>query len=257
MADDERQDEKSLELPSLRSAFRRRRRKPDGADATQAPAPAPDPAPAPAPAPATEQEPSFEPAPEPERTREPEPVAVASASSNRPVARTEAGPDPVEPTPTAEAHERRRRLPRPTFRLPRRGRLSRRLPVHVPGPLAAAATGAVVGLVVVGLTTASLRLCSSMRGTSSCGNPGLLLLLAITVLAVFLGSLMLRTAGVAAYGSTSFLGVGLLVVLILLALLPVLDRWWVVIVVPLVAVLTHLASWWLTTTYVEPGDRPR
>ena len=60
-----------------------------------------------------------------------------------------------------------------------------------------------------------------------------------------------------AYGSTSFLGVGLLVVLILLALLPVLEEWWVVIAVPVLGMVTYGASWWLTTTYVEPGDRPR
>lgn len=247
MADDERQDEKPLELPSLRSAFRRRRQKPRKAETT------------PAPAPVTEQELSSQPDPEPEagRTREPVAVVGASASSDMTVAGTGTGSDLVPRTAPDQAHERRRRLPRPALRLPRPGRLPRPHHVPVPGPLAASTTGLVVGLVVVGLTTASLRLCSSMRGTSSCGRPGVLLLLAITGLAVLLGSLLLRAAGVAAYGSTSFLGVGLLVVLILLALLPLLDRWWVVIVVPLVALLTYLASWWLTTTYVEPGDRPR
>ena len=214
MADDERQDEKSLELPSVSSAFRRRKRKSQQPEA------------------------------------EPEPAAVASAS---PVARTEAH----SASRTAPAGQPGRRLSRLAIRLPRPSRVRRPHRVHVPGPLAALVTGALVGLVVVGLTTLSLRVCSSVRGTSSCGKPGILLLLAITVVAVFLGSLLLRASGVAAHGSTSFLGVGLLVVLILLALLPVLDEWWVVIVVPLVAMLTYLASWWITTTYVEPGERPR
>jgi hypothetical protein len=114
----------------------------------------------------------------------------------------------------------------------------------------------VVGLVLVGLTAGSLRLCTSIRGTSSCGKPGILLLLAIAAIAILLGALLLRVAGVAAPGSTSFLGVGLLVVLVLLALVGVLDEWWVVIVVPVLAALTHLAAWWLTTTYAEPGERP-
>jgi hypothetical protein len=118
-------------------------------------------------------------------------------------------------------------------------------------------TGAVVGLALVGLTSASLHLCSSVRGTSSCGKPGILLLLVITGAMVLLGSLLLRVAGVSAHGSTSFLGVGLLVVLILLALLPVLDDWWMVIVVPVVGMLTYAAAWWLTTTYVDPGERVR
>ena len=128
---------------------------------------------------------------------------------------------------------------------------------HLPGPLVAPVTGALVGLALVGLTSASLHLCSSLRGTSSCGTPGLLLLLVITVAAVFLGSVLLRAAGVASYGSVSLLGVGLLVVIILLALLPVIFRWWMVIVIPLVAMATYAASWWLTTTYVEPGERAR
>jgi hypothetical protein len=102
-----------------------------------------------------------------------------------------------------------------------------------------------------------MHLCTAVRGTSSCGKPGILLLLLITLVVILLGALLLRLAGITAYGSTSFLGVGLLVVLVLLALLPVLDDWWVVIVVPLLAMLTYVASWWLTTTYVEPGERAR
>ncbi len=129
--------------------------------------------------------------------------------------------------------------------------------MHLPGPVAAPITGAVVGLAMVGLTAGGLHLCTSVRGTDSCGKPGILVLLVITAVAILLGSLLLRLAGVAAHGSTSFLGVGLLVVLILLALLPVLDESWVVIAVPAIAMLTFLAAWWLTTTYAEPGDGQR
>jgi hypothetical protein len=136
-------------------------------------------------------------------------------------------------------------------------RRRRGLSLHLPGALVAPVTGVLVGLALVGLTSAGLHLCSSMRGTSSCGRPGVLLLLVITVAAVVLGAVLLRVAGVASYGSTSLLGVGLLVVVILLALLPVIFRWWMVVVVPLVAMLTYAASWWLTTTYVEPGERAR
>ena len=195
MADDERHDadekDSSLELPSLRSAFRRRRN----------PRPEPDP--------------------------------DVQDTSILPVAMTE--------EPTEEPRRRRERSP---------------IRLHLPGPLVALLTGAVVGLALVGLTSASLHLCSSMRGTPSCGKPGLLLLLAITVAVILLGSLLLRVAHVDTHGSTSFLGVGLLVVLILLALLPVLDDWWMVIAVPVLAMITFFAAWWLTTTYVDPGTPP-
>jgi hypothetical protein len=222
MADDERHDDKSLELPSLRSALRRRR----------PPGPEPEPEPAPTVVPAD----------------------VASASSAAP---TEASRDPGAGTAPDEGTESRRRLPRLELLLRRAkgDRQPRRL--RVPGAVAALVTGAVVGLVMVGLTGLSLRVCSALRGTSSCGKPGLLLLLAIIVLAVLLGSLLLRASAVDAPGSTSLLGVALLVVLILLALLPVLDEWWAAMVVPAVAMLAYLASWWVTTTYAEPGERPR
>jgi hypothetical protein len=233
VADDERRDpdaeDRPLELPSLRSAFRRRRSRSAG------------------------QEPARETAQEPAESAEssrddsakvPEPVDGPELSPG-PAGLPETQPEVTSPLLTAP----------PEQTDPPRQRRSLRL--RLPGPLAAGLTGAVVGLALVGLTAGSLHLCSSMRGTPSCGKPGIFLLLAITAIAVLLGSLLLRAAGVAAPGSTSFLGVGLLVVLVLLALLGVLDQWWVVIVVPGLAILTHLAAWWLTTTYADPSDRLR
>lgn len=224
MADDDRHEpepepeepRRSLELPSLRSAFRRGRRERAARGTSLVPG-------------TLTERPA-----EPEAPAVPE-VSQSTESTGSPES-TEAEPPPAEP---------RRRSERKPIR------------IHLPGPVAALLAGVVVGLVLVGLTSASLGLCTSMRGTSSCGKPGILLLLVITLVAIFLGSLLLRLLGVAPHGSTSFLGVGLLVVLILLVLLPTLDEWWVVIVVPTLAMLTYLASWWLTTTYVEPGERAR
>ena len=219
MADQRRHDPEddhaSLELPRVRSLFRRRKRTPEPAGESEA-----------------GQEHARQPVPEPS----PAPEPAAEDTSVLPFALTE------EP---AEAEAPRRRRPR------------RPIHIHLPGPLVALLTGAVVGLALVGLTSAGLHLCSSMRGTSSCGTPGLLVLLVITLVAIVLGSLLLRLFGVGTHGSTSFLGVGLLVVVILIALLPVLDDWWVVIVVPALAMITFVAAWWLTTTYVEPGERAR
>jgi hypothetical protein len=202
MADDERpgsdETDSSLELPSLRSAFRRRRRPP------------------------------------PEREPEVPDTAIP------PVAITQ------EPTsePTSEPADRpKRRRPRGPIR------------IHLPGRLVAPLTGAIAGLALVGLTSAGLHLCSAMRGTSSCGKPGIVLLLVITVAVILLGSLLLRLADVDTHGSTSFLGVGLLGVLLMLALTPALHAWWIVMAVPLLAMATFLAAWWLTTTYSEPGGR--
>jgi hypothetical protein len=238
MADDPRPerstDDRSLELPSLRSTlgFGRKRGR------TAEPAPPVD---APDPAAALPGEPG------PETT-----IGPIGLPETRPEVSSRGEPTTPLPTVGVTVVDEE---PEPVQEKPRRTRT--RPALHLPGPLVALLTGAVVGLALVGLTAASLHLCSAVRGTSSCGKPGLLLLLAITVAMVFLGSVLLRLAGVDPHGSTSFLGVGLLVVVILLALLPVIFHWWMVIVVPLVAMATYEAAWWLTTTYVEPGERVR
>jgi hypothetical protein len=151
----------------------------------------------------------------------------------------------------------RRRTPEPAESAQKDTEIAPSRHVTTRRPLTAAVIGAVVGLAMVGLSAGSLQVCTGLRGTPSCGKPGILVLLAIIAVAILLGSALLRLAGVAAHGSTSFLGVGLLVVLILLALLPVLDEWWVVIAVAALSAATFAAAWWLTTTYAEPGRQPR
>ena len=94
--------------------------------------------------------------------------------------------------------------------------------------------GAVVGLVAVLLTWASLRLCDAATGTASCGGgPGLLMLLAILIVLTYLGGWLLRGFGISDAGSTSFLAVGLLAVVAMLFLVDSLDAWTGVVAVPL------------------------
>ena len=137
----------------------------------------------------------------------------------------------------------------------RRTRRPRRTLTGIGALAAAVLTGLLVGVITVGLTWASLRLCEVTRGTSSCGGPGFLLLLAIMVAMVFLGSLLLRVLGVAEPGSTSFLAIGLLAVLVLLFLVDVLFAWWMIIVIPVFSVLTVALAHWGTTAFIEPADR--
>lgn len=121
------------------------------------------------------------------------------------------------------------------------------------GLAAAVITGLLIGALMVGLTAASLRLCESVRGTSSCGNPGFLLLVAILIATVVLGSALLRFLRVPDPGSTSFLAVGLLAVLTLLFLVDLLANWWMIIVIPLLSALTFVLSYWVTTTLAAPA----
>jgi hypothetical protein len=268
MADEERpgqaSDDPSLELPSLRSALRIGRKRGKQAEpppAVTEPEEAQVAPPGATTAPLEPVEPATPPEPgEPLQPLEPvEPAIPVPPSEPVPAPGPETSPGPIGLPETDSTAVLPIAAMTATHEQPAPGRRPRRtVPrLHLPGPLVALLTGAVVGLALVGLTSASLHLCSSVRGTSSCGKPGFLVLLVITVAMVFLGSVLLRLAGVDAHGSTSFLGVGLLVVIILLALLPVIFHWWMVIVVPLVAMATYEAAWWLTTTYVEPGERVR
>jgi hypothetical protein len=145
---------------------------------------------------------------------------------------------------------------RPTKQPPKQPRPRRELALPATGgTTAAVVTGALVGVISVGLTWASLRLCEVVRGTTSCGGPGYLLLLLILVAMVLMGTALLRALGVPEPGSTSLLAVGLLAVLTLLLLVGVLFHWWMILVLPACSALTFAAAHWVTTTFVEPGDR--
>jgi outer membrane biosynthesis protein TonB len=133
---------------------------------------------------------------------------------------------------------------------------SRRVPRGpvLTGYPASALTGLLVGLLMVGLTVGSLRACEGIRGTSTCGGPGLLLLVIILVVLVMVGQVLLRAFRVPDPGSTSFLAVGLIAVVALLFLIDVILNWQMVIVIPLVGLVTFLLSHWVTTAFVEPTD---
>jgi hypothetical protein len=122
------------------------------------------------------------------------------------------------------------------------------------GRPAATLIGLIVGALIVAATAGSLRICTEVKGTSSCGDQGFFLLVVILAIAVLIGTGLLRAAHVAEPGSTSFLAVGLLSVATLLFLVGSIFEWWMVIVIPLVSVLTFLLSHWVTSTYIDPAN---
>ena len=98
--------------------------------------------------------------------------------------------------------------------------------------LAVALTGGVVGLVGVALTTVAGRGCEVIRGVGSCGGIGLLALLVILVLEILLGAALLKAWRLTDPTSTSFLGVGLAAVFVMLFLLESLESVWMFLVIP-------------------------
>ncbi|MGH3334805.1 MAG: hypothetical protein ACRDOZ_03225, partial [Nocardioides sp.] len=241
MADQDR-DGPSLELPSF--GFRRKRgkkaRAAAEAESVHQPEPSrepepvvePEPGPTPQPEPTraeasqadptqaepTQAETAAVPQPEPTPEPETEPIPVArEISPEQPAASAEPSGQPLfaDETPATattvaatddrvEPETEERKKPRKSFRLPIGA---------IPG---AVLTGILVGAATVGVTWGSLQICEIVRGASSCGGTGLFVLLLILVAMVFLGAALLRFFGVADAGSTSFLAVGLLTVVVLL-----------------------------------------
>lgn len=119
---------------------------------------------------------------------------------------------------------------------------------------AAAVTGAVVGLLAVALTYLALRGCEAVKGTSSCGSPGFLLLLAIMIGLIVIGSALLGAWRVPDASSTSFLAVGLLAVVTLLFLIDVIFSPWMILIIPGVSISTFCLSQWVTSLILDETD---
>ncbi|QIX28273.1 hypothetical protein ncot_18010 [Nocardioides sp. JQ2195] len=133
---------------------------------------------------------------------------------------------------------------------PPRARRELALPA-LPGRVAAAITGLVVGALAVAMTYLAVQGCEKVKGTSSCGTPGFFLLLAIMILLVVLGSSLLKAWQISDPGSTSFMAVGLVAVVALLFLIQVIFSPWMVLVIPLVGGAAFVVSHWLTSLFVD------
>ena len=204
--------EPSLELPSLKLPGLRRRR---GRRAAPEAVSEPDRRPTPEPAP--------EPAPEPDRS-------TTSVETE--------GPRQPQDARSGPAPGRRRRRA-----------AARR--ATVPTLLAVPLAGLVVGAAGVLLTWGGLRGCEALRGTSSCGGPGLLLLVAIAAVMVLTGSALLRLMRVPDPGGTSFLGVGIVGVVTFVGLLDVVFSQAMLVVLPLLGAVAFALARWVTTRFVD------
>ena len=225
MADQEREDGPSLELPSFGFGRKRRQQPDEPADEPTDEArtmPAVPATPAPSPTQKSAQKPAKK---EPARRQPPAP-APAAVPAAAPL------PGPVE-TREPEPAVSRRGLP------------------ALPGRTAALITGLLVGVVIVGLTRGAFQLCQVLQGTSSCGNPGYLLLVAILVATVLLGAMLLRAWEVPDATSTSLLAVGLLAVFALVFLVDALFSWSMIIVIPVVCAATYALSHAVTASITE------
>ncbi|HEX2893845.1 MAG TPA: hypothetical protein VHO29_07565 [Marmoricola sp.] len=130
-------------------------------------------------------------------------------------------------------------------------RLVARMPAINP-LVAAIITGLLAGLTTVLLSFGAARGCDAVRGTESCGGGlGLLALLAILALEVYLGAVLLRAWQIADPVSTSFLGVGIVATIAMLAFLGSIDSPWMLLVIPLMTAASFALSWWVTVRFID------
>lgn len=247
MADKDPEENLSLQLPSF--GFGRKKSKDEPADpGTEAteelPEATPDPEPEPMPMPTPT--PTPDPAPEPTPPVTPAP-AVAEA---RPAARPVPPPALAEPDlrPTTVSTSEPQPVPVDTT-----AKRKRSFP-SIPALQAVLAVGALIGILGVLLTFASLKFCELVRGTDSCGGPGVFLLLATLIVMTYVGAWLLRGFGIDDPGSTSFLAVALLVVVTMVFLLSWIYSWWMILVVPPVSMAMFALSWWVTSSFVDTDD---
>jgi hypothetical protein len=111
--------------------------------------------------------------------------------------------------------------------------------------------GAAIGLLGCLLTYGGLQGCEAATGTGSCGGPGLLVLVVILVVMVVAGAVALKRLGVPEAGNVSFLGVGVMTVIVLVFLIDYLYDPWMFLVVPVVTAAGFLLAQWVTTKYAD------
>jgi hypothetical protein len=116
-------------------------------------------------------------------------------------------------------------------------------------------TGLIVGAVGTLLTYLAMAGCERARGTSTCGGPGYFFLVAILALMIVLGALLLKAWRVSDPGSTSFLAVSLVAVVVLLTLTEVIFSALMFAVLPAVGAASYALSHWVTTRF--PQEPPR
>jgi hypothetical protein len=132
---------------------------------------------------------------------------------------------------------------------PRRAKAERTRPA-LPGWLAAALTGLLVGAAGAAGTYGAMAGCEVVRGVSSCGGaPGFFILVAIVALMVLLGTGLLKAFRVTGAGSTSFLAVGIVTVLVMLLLLDAIFSVWMFAVIPALSAAAYLLAHWVTTRF--------
>lgn len=128
---------------------------------------------------------------------------------------------------------------------------------HIDPRAATPITGAVVGLISVGLGLGALQIFNAVRGVAAGGGQwGSLTFVVVTFIAIVIGDLLLRAFGTAQSGLTSFLGVILAIVALLAFFLELADSRWALVLVPVLLAATYFLAHWVLTLAESSSTLP-
>jgi len=192
-----------------------------------------------------------------------ETVAVETASAEKTQVLEKTAPPVVAPEPPAEKaaekpakKQKAQKPPKPAKepRAPKEPKepIQRRIKLGTPSGLSAAVMiGAIVGAFMALAVWFSGTVSQWTRGTSSLGDKGAIILIAVFALAIIVGGYLLRLAGARSPFTISFLGSALIAVLSMLFLTDVFAHAWGVIVVVILAAAAYALAYWVTTNYID------
>ena len=181
-----------------------------------------------------------------------ETATVETASAEKTQVLEKTAPPVVAPEPSAK-----KQIPPKPAKEPRAPKQpkdpsQRRINLGTPSGLSAAVMiGAIVGAFMALAVWFSGTVSQWTRGTSSLGDKGAIILIAVFALAIIVGGYLLRLAGARSPFTISFLGSALVAVLSMLFLTDLFVHAWGVIIVVILAAAAYALAYWVTTNYID------
>jgi len=203
---------------------------------------------------------------QPQKTQAPkarvEKAPVEKASTEKTQVLEKTAPPVVAPEPPAEKPAKKQKAQKPPkpAKEPRASKAPkqpkepspRRINIGTPSGLSAAVMiGAIVGAFMALAVWFSGTVSQWTRGTSSLGDKGAIILIAVFALAIIVGGYLLRLAGARSPFTISFLGSALVAVLSMLFLTDLFVHAWGVIIVVILAAAAYALAYWVTTNYID------
>ncbi|MGY0538380.1 hypothetical protein ACW14X_12740 [Nocardioides sp. YJ-D4] len=188
-----------------------------------------------------------------------ETAAVETASAEKTQVLEKTAPPVVAPEPPAKKSPEKQKAQKPPKpakepRAPKQPKdpSQRRINLGTPSGLSAAVMiGAIVGAFMALAVWFSGTVSQWTRGTSSLGDKGAIILIAVFALAIIVGGYLLRLAGARSPFTISFLGSALVAVLSMLFLTDLFVHAWGVIIVVILAAAAYALAYWVTTNYID------